>query len=452
MTDISGILKNNSGDTLALTTITLTETDSKQTLVTTTDTGGSYYFSVPTGTWRITIQQPGTPPKDIGMMEIDSSTQEGALEKYITSLQPSTLDIQVLSFMRGLVSQAERAAAEAVVGIKGIDDGVKASQEAAAQAKQAKEEALKIVGNGKPGASAYEFWVSQQPPGSDTSEAAYLAFQKGRPGADGKSAYEIWAEQQPTGSDKSETAYLAFQKGRPGADGKSAYEIWVEQQPTGSDTSMSAYMKFQEGKTASGTDDVKKTDIPAYLTREKVEYGGSLRKLIADGKEGIFPVDNNSAIVDMPESADYGGSVHVRKISDGVFTQDVTLNNGNMWTRTSNSEGMTDWMPVATLRPYNRPTETDNNPWDYPGSYGLVCVKAGVDVAGSGDSTQDPAVTVIYPTILDGVNLQPVCLSVTPNGVSYSVLNYELSGTWELHSFVDYNTANRSIVLALRVR
>ncbi|HCL4747855.1 TPA: collagen-like protein, partial [Salmonella enterica] len=242
-------------------------------------------------------------------------------------------------------------------------------------------------------------------------------------------------------------------KGDPGADGKSAYEIWTEQQPTGSDTSMAAYMKFQEGKTAaSGTDDVKKTDIPAYLTREKVEYGGSLSKLIADGKEGIFPVDNNSAIVDMPESADYGGSVHVRKISDGVFTQDVTLNNGNMWTRTSNSEGMTDWMPVATLRPYNRPTETDNNPWDYPGSYGLVCVKAGVDVAGAGDSTQDPAVTVIYPTILDGTNLQPVCLSVTPNGVSYSVLNYELSGTWELHSFVDYNTANRSIVLAFRTK
>ncbi|EMV0393408.1 hypothetical protein AABH71_005555, partial [Salmonella enterica] len=293
------------------------------------------------------------------------------------------------------------------------------SQAAAAQAKQAKEEALKIVGNGKPGASAYEFWVSQQPPDSDTSEAAYLA----------------------------------FQKGRPGADGKSAYEIWTEQQPAGSDTSMTAYMKFQEGKTAaSGTDDVKKTDIPAYLTREKVGYGGSLGKLIADGKEGIFPVDNNSAIVDMPESSDYGGSVHVRKISDGVFTQDVTLNNGNMWTRTSNSEGMTDWMPVATLRPYNRPTETDNNPWDYPGSYGLVCVKAGVDVAGSGDSTQDPAVTVIYPTILDGANLQPVCLSVTPNGVSYSVLNYELSGTWELHSFVDYNTANRSIVLAFRTK
>ncbi|EBU8700309.1 hypothetical protein DL072_19635 [Salmonella enterica subsp. enterica serovar Kokomlemle] len=413
MTDISGILKNNSGDTLALTTITLTETDSKQTLVTTTDTGGGYYFSVPTGTWRITIQQPGTPPKDIGMMEIDSSTQEGALEKYITSLQPSTLDIQVLSFMRGLVSQAERAAAEAVVGIKGIDDGVKASQEAAAQAKQAKEEALKIVGNGKPGASAYEFWVSQQPPGSDTSEAAYLA----------------------------------FQKGRPGADGKSAYEIWVEQQPTGSDTSMSAYMKFQEGKTASGTDDVKKTDIPAYLTREKLAHGANLEDLLSEGKEGIFPVDDNSMIADMPGEYHYGGSVHIRKIADGVFTQEVTLTNGEIWIRTYNNGDLTGWMPVVSQRPaggYGR--------WDYPGSYGLVCVKAGVDVAGSGSSTEYPDITVAYPTILDGVNLQPVCLSVTPNGVSYSVLNYELSGTWELHSFVDYNTANRSIVLALRVR
>ncbi|EEP4634801.1 hypothetical protein HB016_004942, partial [Salmonella enterica subsp. enterica] len=53
--------------------------------------------------------------------------------------------------------------------------------------------------------------------------------------------------------------------------GKSAYEIWVEQQPAGSDTSMSAYMTFQEGKGGAG--DVKKTDIPAYLTREKLEYG-----------------------------------------------------------------------------------------------------------------------------------------------------------------------------------
>ncbi|EDI8718564.1 hypothetical protein GEM17_08730 [Salmonella enterica] len=392
------------------------------------------------------------------MMEIDSSTQEGALEKYITSLQPSTLDIQVLSFMRGLVSQAERAAAEAVVGIKGIDDGVKASQEAAAQAKQAKEEALKIVGNGKPGASAYEFWVSQQPPDSDTSEAAYLAFQKGRPGADGKSAYEIWAEQQPTGSDKSETAYLAFQKGRPGADGKSAYEIWTEQQPTGSDTSMAAYMKFQEGKTtASGAGDVKKTDIPAFLTREKLEGGADLDLLAGDDKEGIYPFEQNTSLINAPETGWCGGSIQVRKIADGAFVQDLTTTNGDKWTRTGITNGtdfghpfngFTPWISVAK----NRPTQTITNSWDYPGSYGLVCVKAGVDVTGSGDSGQFPDITVTYPTILDGENLQPVCLSVTPNGVSYSVLDYSLQGTWELHSFVDYNTANRSIVLAFRTK
>ncbi|EBY0873360.1 hypothetical protein DUT99_07605 [Salmonella enterica subsp. enterica serovar Chester] len=210
---------------------------------------------------------------------------------------------------------------------------------------------------------------------------------------------------------------------------------------------MSAYMKFQEGKTASGTDDVKKTDIPAYLTREKLAHGANLEDLLSEGKEGIFPVDDNSMIADMPGEYHYGGSVHIRKIADGVFTQEVTLTNGEIWIRTYNNGDLTGWMPVVSQRPaggYGR--------WDYPGSYGLVCVKAGVDVAGSGSSTEYPDITVAYPTILDGVNLQPVCLSVTPNGVSYSVLNYELSGTWELHSFVDYNTANRSIVLALRVR
>ncbi|ECE6544907.1 hypothetical protein DQJ15_28130, partial [Salmonella enterica subsp. enterica] len=196
----------------------------------------------------------------------------------------------------------------------------------------------------------------------------------------------------------------------------------------------------------------KKTDIPAYLTREKLAYGANLADLLGEGKEGIYPIDENSAISGMPESNDHGGSVQVRKIVDGVFTQDITLTSGNIWTRISNNGLITHWLPVATPNPYNRPTQTEYNPWDYPGSYGLVCVKAGVDVTGSGSSTEYPDTTVAYPTILDGASLQPACLSVTPNGVSYSVLNYDLSGTWELHCFVDYNTANRSVVLALRTK
>ncbi|HAD5968608.1 TPA_asm: hypothetical protein G1Q02_17465 [Salmonella enterica subsp. enterica serovar Typhimurium] len=227
--------------------------------------------------------------------------------------------------------------------------------------------------------------------------------------------------------------------------GKSAYEIWVEQQPAGSDTSMAAYMKFQEGKTtASGTGDVKKTDIPAFLTREKLEPGADLDLLIGDGKEGIYPFDAYNNIMNTPDNGAYGGSIQVRKIADGIFVQDLTYASGDKWTRINS--GL--WLPVAILRPASTSAER----WDYVGSYGLVCVKQGVDVTGSGDSGQFPDITVIYPTILDGSSLQPVCLSVTPNGVSYSVLNYELSGTWELHSFVDYNPTNRSIVLALRTK
>ncbi|HAK3332605.1 TPA: hypothetical protein H2A59_003109 [Salmonella enterica] len=248
------------------------------------------------------------------------------------------------------------------------------------------------------------------------------------------------------------------QKGDPGAPGKSAYEIWAEQQPAGSDTSMTAYMKFQEGKTtASGAGDVKKTDIPAFLTREKLEGGADLDLLAGDDKEGIYPFEQNTSLINAPETGWYGGSIQVRKIADGAFVQDLTTTNGDKWTRTGITNGtdfghpfngFTPWISVAK----NRPTQTITNSWDYPGSYGLVCVKAGVDVTGSGDSGQFPDITVTYPTILDGENLQPVCLSVTPNGVSYSVLDYSLQGTWELHSFVDYNTANRSIVLAFRTK
>ncbi|EEH6200306.1 hypothetical protein G8935_001566 [Salmonella enterica] len=251
MTVISGILKNNSGDILALTTITLTETDSKQTFVTTTDTGGNYYLSITPGTWRVTLQLPDTPPKDIGMMETDNNTQPGALENHITSLQPSTLDIQVLGFMRNLVSEAERAAEVITAGKESIKQDINASQTAAGEAKQALEEAKKIIGDGKPGRdgkSAYEIWVEQQPAGSDTSMSAYMVYQKGtpglkgEPGADGKSAYEIWVEQQPAGSDTSMAAYMAYQKGKPGADGKSAYDIWAAQQPAGSDVTLEAFM------------------------------------------------------------------------------------------------------------------------------------------------------------------------------------------------------------------
>ncbi|EHK2737160.1 prophage tail fiber N-terminal domain-containing protein [Salmonella enterica] len=189
MTIISGVLKDRQGTVLAQATLTLTEIDSKQTVITTTDNDGHYYIQLSPGTWCVTLGRGDAPPKDAGVIAITKDTAPGALDDYIASLQPSTLDIQVLGFMRGLVSETERASEALNAGLTGIGQIVEAAKEAAAQALAARDEAHRIVGDGRPGRdghSAYEIWVSQQPAGSDTSMAAYMAYQKGTPGAPGK--------------------------------------------------------------------------------------------------------------------------------------------------------------------------------------------------------------------------------------------------------------------------
>ncbi|TNV22820.1 hypothetical protein FH968_01890 [Buttiauxella sp. B2] len=132
-----------------------------------------------------------------------------------------------------------------------------------------------LIPSGIDGQSAYQFWVDAQPDETDTSEAAYIAFQKGKEGTDGKdgdagdpgkSAYVIWAAAQPGGADTSEKAYLEFQQGKPGETGKdgdtgaSAYDVWAAAQPEGADTSETAYLAYMQGKPGKdgeGGDDGK---------------------------------------------------------------------------------------------------------------------------------------------------------------------------------------------------
>ncbi|HFW3088619.1 TPA: prophage tail fiber N-terminal domain-containing protein [Salmonella enterica subsp. enterica serovar Reading] len=247
MTIISGILKDRQGTVLAQASLTLTETDSKQTVITSTDNTGHYYIQLSPGTWRVTLGRGDAPPKDAGVIAITKDTAPGALDDYIASLQPSTLDIQVLGFMRGLVDEAERAS-EATSQAKQFADAARQGAQQAEQALKAAQEIAKTPGpkgdKGDPG--------PQGIPGRD-----------GYQGKDGKSAYDAWASQQPAGSDTSMTAFMTYLKaipgpqgipgkdgapGKDGKDGQSAYEIWVSQQPAGSDTSMSAYMTYQKGK------------------------------------------------------------------------------------------------------------------------------------------------------------------------------------------------------------
>ncbi|EHI3194669.1 hypothetical protein J9Z47_002335, partial [Salmonella enterica] len=291
MTIISGILKDRQGTVLAQASLTLTETDSKQTVITTTDNTGHYYIQLSPGTWRVTLGRGDAPPKDAGVIAITKDTAPGALDDYIASLQPSTLDIQVLGFMRGLVDEAERAS-EATSQAKQFADAARQGAQQAEQALKAAQEIAKTPGpkgdKGDPG--------PQGIPGRD-----------GYQGKDGKSAYDVWASQQPAGSDTSVTAFMAYLKaipgpkgdkgdkgdtgpqgtpGKEGEPGKSAYEIWVSQQPAGSDTSMAAYMEYQKGKSGGGSGS---TVNPAYVRREKLDDGTDLNNLVGDDKEGIYP-------------------------------------------------------------------------------------------------------------------------------------------------------------------
>ncbi|EBW6364468.1 hypothetical protein DPU24_27655, partial [Salmonella enterica subsp. enterica serovar Oranienburg] len=247
MTIISGILKDRQGTVLAQASLTLTEVDSKQTVITTTDNNGHYYIQLSPGTWRVTLGRGDAPPKDAGVIAITKDTAPGALDDYIASLQPSTLDIQVLGFMRGLVDEAERAT-EAIAQAKQFADAAKQGAQQAEQALKEAQEIAKTPGpkgdKGDPG--------PQGIPGRD-----------GYQGVDGKSAYDVWASQQPAGSDTSEAAFMAYlhaipgPQGIPGKDGQSAYEVWVSQQPAGSDTSMAAYMEYQKGKPGKDGKDGK---------------------------------------------------------------------------------------------------------------------------------------------------------------------------------------------------
>ncbi|HIF2325097.1 TPA: prophage tail fiber N-terminal domain-containing protein [Salmonella enterica] len=239
--------------------------------------------------------------------------------------------------------------------------------------------------------------------------------------------------------------------GKDGKDGQSAYEIWVTQQPAGSDTSMAAYMEYQKGKSGGGSGgdgDVKKTDIPAYLTREPLNYGDDLNDLVGDGKEGIYPFDV-SYLVHTPFSVDSTGCIQVRKLNDNNFVQEAVTAEGEIWHRTflDKSHEFTDW--VAVIR--NRPVNTESKSWDYLGSYGLFIVDRSVDLGSSGDPAQYPDITVTYPLVIEGIRLSPVAITFN-SGLNIIRQNYQMSGVWEIHSFFVTDHSADSIVLALRTK
>lgn len=237
---LQGTLTTAAGHSLPDTAVSLSEIDSHQAITFTTGSTAGYSVSVPEGTWRVTVQPPQSPPGMIGVLAVTPATQGGALSDLLTALSPSSLDMSVLGFMRGLVSETERATEALNAGRDVINQSVKKSLDAATLAQQALEEA-RLIAN--PPGPAGE-------PGKDGAPGqSGLPGKDGIPGPTGQSAFEIWRdERNKIGQPSSMAAYLEYQRG------KSAYEIWKSQQPAGTDTSLTAFLNSMKGGGTSLAD------------------------------------------------------------------------------------------------------------------------------------------------------------------------------------------------------
>ncbi|EPM7645029.1 hypothetical protein NZF63_001819 [Salmonella enterica] len=145
MTIIQGTLTAGDGTLLVDTMLTLTETDTHQTLSITTGSAAGYYIDVPQGTWRVTIKRPDDTPRDVGVLAITPTTPDNTLDALISALKPSSLDLTVLAFMRELVSETERAAESIGTDKKAIEQSRYSAEKSAVQAQEALKQAQDIA-------------------------------------------------------------------------------------------------------------------------------------------------------------------------------------------------------------------------------------------------------------------------------------------------------------------
>ncbi|EAO1991848.1 hypothetical protein E0G79_18845 [Salmonella enterica] len=204
MTTIKGTLTDSDGIPLPDTMLTLTEINTCRTLTTTTGSAAVYQLDVPEGTWRVTIKRPDGTPRGAGIIAVTATTPANTLDALLSDLKPSSLDFTVLAFMRGLVSEAEKAVESLSLDQKTVEQSRDSASTSAQLAQQALQEAREIAKTpgpkGDPG--------PQGIPGP-----------QGEPGADGQSAYDLWMTQQPAGSDTRPAAFMAYMAGKKGDKG-----------------------------------------------------------------------------------------------------------------------------------------------------------------------------------------------------------------------------------------
>ncbi|EJC3636975.1 carboxypeptidase regulatory-like domain-containing protein [Salmonella enterica] len=300
-TILSGTLTDRSGALLTMTTITLTETDSRNTLITTTDTAGHYRLTVPEGTWRVTLQPPDSAPKVAGVLSVGAGAPSSSLDSLISDLQPSTLDIQVLGFMRGLVDEAERAAETIKTSRDDIAKDREETLTAAQEAKVAAEQASRNASSGGDGL-------------------------QGEPGKDGQSAMDIWTAQQPAGSDTSLAAFMQYMAGKKGDKGDPG-------------------PKGDRGDPGTGAD-VDLSGLKACRVARPLNRGENLSELYGPDNEGIYYVDDPTDLDPGDIPAPEPGQIQVIS-TGGQEAQIYTSWKGHIWIRCRGRDGYPYGVPYG---------------------------------------------------------------------------------------------------------
>ncbi|EBQ4754792.1 hypothetical protein LE36_14855 [Salmonella enterica subsp. diarizonae] len=311
---IQGVLTASNGRPMPDTALTLTEVDGGSIISITTSNTGGYYLNVSPGTWRVTVQQSGDTPRNVGVIRVNNSTTNSTINDLLTALTPSSLDMSVLGFIRGLVDETERAAE----GFKQSESAAgQTLQEAGALAQQAKQtlteaqqasEAVKqasasLLADTVTAATREAVVQVTQAVSADATRAETAATRAETVTAEAQKALDevklINKTEGPPGRDGLPGAPgkdgAPGQKGDPGTPGKSAYEIWAENQPAGSDTSMTAYLDYQKGQSAS----VGEVSFP------DVNVGDYVLGWVRQDQQGINPGDVVSGSAFTLQSSDF---------------------------------------------------------------------------------------------------------------------------------------------------
>ncbi|EBH2658061.1 hypothetical protein FKF99_15165 [Salmonella enterica] len=208
MATIKGILRDELENIISGCTMTFIERKTSRRFRVITQSGlnqGNYRLELPAGVFRVLLRPAQSFERDLGDITVYSDSPDGSLSDFLTRRY---VDARPEALKR-FEALAQQTKADAEKAAQVLEDAINTS---------IKGEKGDTGTPGKDGASAFEVWQRQQIAGTDTSMAAYLAFQAGKIGERGEPGPK--GEKGDTGEQGAPgPAGLKGDKGEPGTDG-----------------------------------------------------------------------------------------------------------------------------------------------------------------------------------------------------------------------------------------